>query len=111
MLSLIPIFHPVYQSWQSLSGPSGYEDLNNMSVAPNYSFDATKRAIASLKLQVEEVSKTEMIKVSGTGAQICLFSSQVALTRLCNSIQEEALLLLLLLFYFAVEAYEVFFSS
>ncbi|TNN75234.1 Tripartite motif-containing protein 16 [Liparis tanakae] len=54
------------QSWQSLSGPSGYEDLNNISVAPNYSFDATKRAIASLKLQVEEVSKTEMIKISGT---------------------------------------------
>lgn len=57
----------IYQSWQSLSGPSGYEDLNNISVAPHYSFDATKRAIASLKLQVEEISKTEISKISGTG--------------------------------------------
>ncbi|XP_068573595.1 tripartite motif-containing protein 16 [Cebidichthys violaceus] len=54
------------QSYQSLSGPSGYEDLNNISVAPNYSFDATKRAIGTLKLKVEEVSKTEMSKVSET---------------------------------------------
>lgn len=61
---LVKITH---QSWQSLSGPSGYEDLNNISVAPHYSFDATKRAIASLKLQVEEISKTEMSKISETG--------------------------------------------
>ncbi|XP_012735967.2 tripartite motif-containing protein 16 [Fundulus heteroclitus] len=58
------------QSWQSLSGPSGYEDLNNISVAPNYSFDATKRAIAALKLQVEEVSKTEMMKISGAVKEV-----------------------------------------
>ncbi|XP_045926560.1 tripartite motif-containing protein 16 isoform X2 [Micropterus dolomieu] len=58
------------QSWQSLSGPSGYEDLNNISVAPNYSFDATKRAIASLKLQVEEVSKTEMSKIIGAVKEV-----------------------------------------
>ncbi|KAM7385575.1 hypothetical protein PAMP_001654 [Pampus punctatissimus] len=59
------------QSWQSLSGPSGYEDLNNVSVAPYYSFDATKRAIAALKLQVEEVSKTETSKI--LAAVVCLF--------------------------------------
>lgn len=58
-----------HQGWQSLSGPSGYEDLNNISVAPHYSFDATKRAIASLKLQVEEISKTEMSKISETGKE------------------------------------------
>ncbi|KAM3606421.1 uncharacterized protein V6R79_015803 [Siganus canaliculatus] len=52
------------QSWQSLSGPSGYEDLNSITVTPHYSFDATKRAIATLKLQVEEISKTEMSKIS-----------------------------------------------
>lgn len=57
----------IHQSWQSLSGPSGYEDLNNINVAPHYSFDATKRAIASLKLQVEEISKIEISKISGTG--------------------------------------------
>lgn len=55
------------QSWQSLSGPSGYEDLNNVSVAPNYSFDSTKRAITALKIQLEEISKTEMSKISGAG--------------------------------------------
>ncbi|XP_030011108.1 tripartite motif-containing protein 16 [Sphaeramia orbicularis] len=54
------------QSWQSLSGPSGYEDLNNISVVPYYSFDATKRAVAALKLQVEEVSKAEMSKISAS---------------------------------------------
>lgn len=61
------------QSWQSLSGPSGYEDLNNTSVAPNYSFESTKRAIAALKLEVEEVGKTEMSKISGAGGQILSF--------------------------------------
>ncbi|KAM9365648.1 tripartite motif-containing protein 16 [Pholidichthys leucotaenia] len=54
------------QSWQSLSGPSGYEDLNNIDVAPYSSFDATKKAISALKLQVEEVSKIEMNKISAT---------------------------------------------
>ncbi|KAG7216351.1 hypothetical protein INR49_021756 [Caranx melampygus] len=58
------------KSWQSLSGPSGYEDLNNITVAPYYSFDATKRAIATLKLQVEEVSKTEMSKISGAVKEV-----------------------------------------
>lgn len=64
------------QSWQSLSGPSGYEDLNNISVAPYYSFDATKRAIASLKLQVEEISKTELSKISGTGRNFFLMGKR-----------------------------------
>ncbi|CAN9499787.1 unnamed protein product [Ophioblennius macclurei] len=58
------------QSWQSLSGPSGYEDLNNVSVVQNFSFESTKRAIAALKLQVEEVSKTEMVKISGAVKEV-----------------------------------------
>lgn len=58
------------QSWQSLSGPSGYEDLNNISVTPHYSFDATKKAIAAMKLQVEEVSKTEMSKISSAVKEV-----------------------------------------
>lgn len=58
------------QSWQSLSGPSGYEDLNNVSVVPNYSFESTKRAIAALKLQVEEVGKVEMSKISGAVKEV-----------------------------------------
>lgn len=57
----------IHQGWQSLSGPSGYEDLNKISVAPYYSFEATKRAIASLKIQVEEVTKIEISKISGAG--------------------------------------------
>ncbi|KAM6956222.1 tripartite motif-containing protein 16 [Aplochiton taeniatus] len=52
------------QSWQSLSGPSGYEDLNEISVAPNYSFDSTKKAIATLKMHVEETSKAEVSNIS-----------------------------------------------
>lgn len=58
------------QSWQSLSGPSGYEDLNKINVTPHYSFDATKRAIAALKLQVEEVSKMETSKISGAVKEV-----------------------------------------
>ncbi|XP_038846805.1 tripartite motif-containing protein 16 [Salvelinus namaycush] len=52
------------QSWQSLSGPSGYEDLNNVTVVPYYSFDGAKRAIAALKVQVEEINKTEISKIA-----------------------------------------------
>lgn len=87
--SLISISHFLifyHQSWQSLSGPSGYEDLNSISVAPYYSFDATKRAIAALKLQVEEVSKTEMSKISGAGGQILLSSPKVVLMSLCRGV-------------------------
>ncbi|XP_004077180.1 tripartite motif-containing protein 16 [Oryzias latipes] len=52
------------QSWQSLAGPSGYEDLNKIKVAPHYSFEASKRAVAALRVQTEEVIKTEMFKIS-----------------------------------------------
>ncbi|KAM6997195.1 tripartite motif-containing protein 16 [Tautogolabrus adspersus] len=69
------------QSWQSLSGPSGYEDLNNINVAPNYSFDATKRAIAAMKLQVEEVSKTEMSKISGAVKDVYIIQEDETKTR------------------------------
>uniref|UniRef100_UPI0037E9A844 tripartite motif-containing protein 16 n=1 Tax=Semicossyphus pulcher TaxID=241346 RepID=UPI0037E9A844 len=77
------------QSWQSLSGPSGYEDLNNINVAPNYSFDATKRAIAALKLQVEEVSKTEMSKISGTVKEVYITQEGEPKTRRESILREE----------------------
>ncbi|XP_078128592.1 tripartite motif-containing protein 16 [Sander vitreus] len=77
------------QGWQSLSGPSGYEDLNNISVAPNYSFDATKRAIASLKLQVEEVSKTEMSKISGTVKDVYITQESETRTRRESILREQ----------------------
>uniref|UniRef100_H3CTC9 B30.2/SPRY domain-containing protein n=1 Tax=Tetraodon nigroviridis TaxID=99883 RepID=H3CTC9_TETNG len=69
------------QGWQSLSGPSGYEDLNKISVAPYYSFDATKRAIASLKIQVEEASKMEMSKISGAVKEVYITQEEEVKTR------------------------------
>ncbi|XP_069548768.1 tripartite motif-containing protein 16 isoform X2 [Brachyistius frenatus] len=77
------------QSWQSLSGPSGYEDLNNISVAPYYSFEATKRAIAALKLQVEEVSKIEMSKISGAVKEVYITQEAEAKTRRESTLREE----------------------
>ncbi|XP_034537699.1 tripartite motif-containing protein 16-like isoform X2 [Notolabrus celidotus] len=77
------------QSWQSLSGPSGYEDLNNISVVPNYSFDATKRAIAKLKLQVEEVSKDEMSKISGAVKEVYVTQEGETKTRGESILREE----------------------
>ncbi|KAJ8013793.1 hypothetical protein DPEC_G00033480 [Dallia pectoralis] len=58
------------QSWQSLAGPSGYEDLNNVIVAPSYSFDGAKRAIAALKVQVEEVNKNEISKITSAVKEV-----------------------------------------
>ncbi|XP_077585565.1 tripartite motif-containing protein 16 [Stigmatopora nigra] len=77
------------QSWQSLSGPSGYEDLNNVSVAPNYSFDATKRAVAALKLQVEEISKKETMKVSAAVKEVHITQESEKRTRRESSIYTE----------------------
>ncbi|XP_012695833.2 tripartite motif-containing protein 16 [Clupea harengus] len=53
-------------SWQSLSAPSGYEDLTKVALAPSFSFEPTKRAIAELKAQLDEVSKMEVAKISST---------------------------------------------
>nr|XP_046258797.1 E3 ubiquitin-protein ligase TRIM16-like [Scatophagus argus] len=77
------------QSWQSLSGPSGYEDLNNISVAPYYSFDATKRAISSLKIQVEEVSKTEMSKISAAVKEVYITQEADTKARRESILKEE----------------------
>lgn len=77
------------QSWQSLSGPSGYEDLNNISVVPNYNFDSTKRAISSMRLQIEEVSKTEMSKISGAVKEVYITEEAETKTRRESSLREE----------------------
>ncbi|KAA8583784.1 hypothetical protein FQN60_014992 [Etheostoma spectabile] len=86
---LLSIERKYNEGWQSLSGPSGYEDLNNISVAPNYSFDATKRAIASLKLQVEEVSKTEMSKIAGTVKDVYITQESETRTRRESMLREQ----------------------
>ncbi|KAM9847751.1 tripartite motif-containing protein 16 [Aulostomus maculatus] len=77
------------QSWQSLSGPSGYEDLNNINVAPNYSFEATKRAIAAMKLQVEEVSKKETSKISAAVKEVYITQEGETKTRRESVFREE----------------------
>ncbi|XP_029926506.1 tripartite motif-containing protein 16 [Myripristis murdjan] len=77
------------QSWQSLSGPSGYEDLNNIAVAPYYSFDATKRAIAAMRLQVEEVSKTELSKISSAVKEVYITQEISTQTRRNSILMEE----------------------
>ncbi|XP_056902550.1 tripartite motif-containing protein 16-like [Takifugu flavidus] len=77
------------QGWQSLSGPSGYEDLNNISVAPYYSFDATKRAISSLKIQVEETSKMEMSKISGAVKEVYITQENEGKTRRESILRDE----------------------
>ncbi|XP_023119716.2 tripartite motif-containing protein 16 [Amphiprion ocellaris] len=77
------------QSWQSLSGPSGYEDLNNISVVPNYNFDSTKRAISAMRLQIEEVSKTEMSKISGAVKEVYITQEAETKTRRESSLMEE----------------------
>lgn len=99
----------IYQSWQSLSGPSGYEDLNNISVTPYYSFDATKRAIASLKIQVEEISKIEMSKISGAGRQFCL--SHVQLMSFYRQLPDKSFLVCLYESYVALIIFYVSFHS
>lgn len=57
------------QSWQSLSTPTGYEDLSKVTLAPHHTFDNAKKAIAELKAQLEDVSKEELSKISSAGEQ------------------------------------------
>nr|XP_003199766.2 tripartite motif-containing protein 16 isoform X2 [Danio rerio] len=52
------------QSWQSLSAPSGYEDLSKVTLAPHHTFDNAKKAISDLKVQMEDISKEELNKIS-----------------------------------------------
>ncbi|XP_058241460.1 tripartite motif-containing protein 16 [Hemibagrus wyckioides] len=58
------------QSWQSLSAPSGYEDLSKVSLAHIHSFDKVKKAISELKVQVEDVSKVELNKISSAAREV-----------------------------------------
>ncbi|XP_026879319.2 tripartite motif-containing protein 16 [Electrophorus electricus] len=52
------------QSWQALTGPSGYEDLSKTALVPQHTFDKAKKAISDLKVQLEDVSKEELSKIS-----------------------------------------------
>ncbi|KAL6487325.1 hypothetical protein MHYP_G00039510 [Metynnis hypsauchen] len=58
------------QSWQSLSAPSGYEDLSKVTLAQQHSFEKTKKAISELKVQLEDVSKDELSKISSAVREV-----------------------------------------
>ncbi|XP_066535735.1 tripartite motif-containing protein 16-like [Hoplias malabaricus] len=58
------------QSWQSLSAPSGYEDLSKVALAHQHSFDKAKKAISELKVQLEDVSKEELNKISSAVREV-----------------------------------------
>ncbi|RXN24837.1 tripartite motif-containing 16-like protein [Labeo rohita] len=58
------------KSWQSLSAPSGYEDLSKVTLAPHHTFDDAKKAIFDLKVQLEDVSKEEVNKISSAVKEV-----------------------------------------
>ncbi|XP_016123933.1 tripartite motif-containing protein 16 [Sinocyclocheilus grahami] len=58
------------QSWQSLSAPSGYEDLSKLTLAPHHTFDNAKKAIFDLKVQLEDISKEELNKISSAVKEV-----------------------------------------
>ncbi|XP_028826040.1 tripartite motif-containing protein 16 [Denticeps clupeoides] len=68
-------------SWQSLSSPSGYEDLTRVTLAPSYSFNPTKKAISDLKTQLEDVSKTELGKISSAVNNVQILQTLEPTTR------------------------------
>ncbi|KAJ8278263.1 hypothetical protein GJAV_G00085700 [Gymnothorax javanicus] len=53
------------QSCQSLCVPPGPGDLPSISVSPNISFEAVRKSVSELKDRLEDVFKSELIKVSG----------------------------------------------
>ncbi|KAK1791580.1 hypothetical protein P4O66_013580 [Electrophorus voltai] len=66
------------QSWQALTGPSGYEDLSKTALVPQHTFDKAKKAISDLKVQLEDVSKEELSKISHAGCERCSNSADCA---------------------------------
>ncbi|XP_052427944.1 tripartite motif-containing protein 16-like [Carassius gibelio] len=58
------------QSWQSLSAPSGYEDLSKVKLDPHHTFDNAKKAIFDLKVQLEDISKEELNKISSAVKEV-----------------------------------------
>ncbi|KAJ8278353.1 hypothetical protein GJAV_G00086710 [Gymnothorax javanicus] len=53
------------QSCQTLCAPPGPEDLPSITVRPHDSFEAVRKSISELKERLEDVFKSELIKVSG----------------------------------------------
>ncbi|KAJ8377048.1 hypothetical protein SKAU_G00076280 [Synaphobranchus kaupii] len=58
------------QSCQSLCGPPGPGDLPSITVSPHISFEAVRKSVSELKEKLEDVFKTDLIKVSGRVEEI-----------------------------------------
>ncbi|KAL7890129.1 hypothetical protein AOLI_G00023870 [Acnodon oligacanthus] len=69
------------QSWQSLSAPSGYEDLSKVTLAQQHSFEKAKKAISELKVQLEDVSKDELSKISSAVREVQILHALEPKTR------------------------------
>ncbi|KAJ8246639.1 hypothetical protein GJAV_G00253760 [Gymnothorax javanicus] len=52
-------------SCQSLCAPPGAGDLPSITVRPHHSFEAVRKSVSELKERLEDVFKSELIKVSG----------------------------------------------
>ncbi|KAJ8278197.1 hypothetical protein GJAV_G00084970 [Gymnothorax javanicus] len=55
------------QSCQSHCAPPEPEDLPSITVRPHVSFEAVRKSVSELKERLEDVFKSELIKVSGKG--------------------------------------------
>ncbi|KAJ8246640.1 hypothetical protein GJAV_G00253770 [Gymnothorax javanicus] len=55
------------QSCQSLCVPPGPGDLPSITVRPHHSFKAVRKCVSELQERLEDVFKSELIKVSGKG--------------------------------------------
>ncbi|XP_076830922.1 tripartite motif-containing protein 16 [Brachyhypopomus gauderio] len=69
------------QSWQALTGPSGYEDLSKTTLVPQHSFDKAKKAISDLKVQLEDVSKEELNRISQAVSDVQILQTVQPKTR------------------------------
>ncbi|KAJ8278165.1 hypothetical protein GJAV_G00084610 [Gymnothorax javanicus] len=55
---------PEYKSCQSVCAPPEPGDLPSITVSPHITFEAVKRSVSELKERLEDVSKSEFIRVS-----------------------------------------------
>ncbi|XP_036402763.1 tripartite motif-containing protein 16 [Megalops cyprinoides] len=69
------------QSWQSLSAPSGYEDVSNITVNSLSSFGPTRKAISELKERLADTCKGELLKISAAVKEVDILQAQEPQTR------------------------------
>ncbi|KAJ8377030.1 hypothetical protein SKAU_G00076100, partial [Synaphobranchus kaupii] len=54
------------QSFQSLCAPRGPGDLPSITVSPHVSFEAVRKSVSELKERLEDICKTELVKISAS---------------------------------------------